>query len=146
MTDDQHVVAAIIDTVVPGAETDPSGAPGALEAGALNLIYDRFYPALDYLDSVIFLVERTAIQEFSASFEDLDLEQRQQVLLAAQETLPFLRHLYRFIKSVFFADLHGGVGSDYVDFPGPNLGYVEHPDFSFRRPMSQEKSDDGNLP
>lgn len=145
-TDKQRTVAAIVDTVVPGPESDPAGGPGALEAGALNLIYDRFYPAWDYLDSVVVLVDHTARQEFSATFEELELEQREQVLLEAQELLPFLRHLYRFIRGVFFADLHSGTGSDYLGFPGPNLGYIEHPDFSFRRPMSEELSDDGNLP
>jgi len=146
VTEEQRVLAAIIDTVVPGSTSDPTGAPGALEAGALNLTYDDFYPVRPYIAAMVQLIQLQADRRHGSAFDDLTLEQREGVLWDTQELLPFLRHAYRFFRGVFFADLHGGVGSQYIDFPGPNLGYVDHPEFSYRRPMSEEMTEDGNMP
>lgn len=145
-TVEQQVVAAIIETVLPGAANDPAGEPGALEAGALNLAYDRFYPLRDYIPVVVQLVDAAADSGHGAGFVDLSQSEREAVLNEVQDSLPFLRHAYRFLRSVYFADLHGCVGSRALGFPGPNLGYVDHPAFSYRRAMSQERTEHGYLP
>lgn len=146
VTNEQQVIAAIIDTVLPAASSDPSGAAGAPEAGALNLSFDRYYPLRDFIPAIVLLVDGQARQTHGKAFAELDREPREALLAEVQESLPFLRHAYRFIRSVYYAALHGDVGSKALGFPGPNLGYVDHPDFSFRKPMSQELTSDGYLP
>ncbi len=143
---EQQVMAAIIETVLPGAATDPAGTIGALEAGALDLAYDRYYPLRDYIPVIVQLIEAAARSHGGGGFASLDRETREAILNEVQHSLPFLRHAYRFIRSVYYADLHGCVGSRELGFPGPNLGYVNHPAFSYRRPMSQERTPDGHLP
>lgn len=141
-----RTVAAVIETIVPGAATDAEGGPGALEAGALNLVYDAFYPVRPYLAPMVALLDAQARQRHGAPFAELAAPEREALLASVQETLPFLRHAWRFVRGVFFADLHDATGSTWLGFPGPNLGYVDHPEFSFRRALSDEETRDGNLP
>ena len=37
-------------------------------------------------------------------------------------------------------------GSRWIGYPGANLGYIDHPDFTLGRPVCRELTEDGNLP
>lgn len=143
---DQAVLASIADTIVPGEAADPGGGPGALDCGALSLIYDRFYPVRAYIPLILTAVQAEAQRQYDAPFEMLGQAEREAVLRTIQHTFPVLRHAYRFIRSVYFAGLHDATGLHALRFPGPNLGYIGHPEFSFRRPLAAERTPNGIMP
>jgi len=145
-TDEERVVALIVDTVVPGSASDPSGVPGALDCCALNLIYDAFFPFTDYLPLILPAVEGVAQDRFSRSFDACCLEDRTEVLARVEEVLPVVRLAYRFIRSAFYGAAYTMRGTKWVRWPGPNLGYAEHPDLSFGEPLCEELTAYGNLP
>jgi hypothetical protein len=145
-TDAERTLAAVLDTVVPGPDVDPLGAPGALEACGLNLMLDDAYPFRSYAPLIATLMDQTARQAHGKVFVELAYEQRLEVLVLAEEKLPLLRLAYRAIRSAFYGGAYNGVGLDYLGYPGPNLGYRHLPDFSFRRPVCREASDTGWLP
>ena len=147
LTNDEKKVAAIVDTVVPGKDVDPDGVPGARESCALNLIYDEFYPFVQVLPSLLLLVDTLAGQlHDNKKFMECTLKERTQVLQKAEGTLPLIRLAYRFIRSTFYASNYNMVGAAHIKWPGPNLGYTEHPDFTFGEPLARELTKDGNLP
>jgi len=146
LTDDEKKVAAIVDTVVPGKDVDPDGIPGARESCALNLIYDEFYPFVQALPFMLLLVDTKASALYSKKFMECTFKERTKVLQEAEETLPLIRLAYRFIRSTFYASTYNMVGAAHLNWPGPNLGYTEHPDFTFGKPLSRELTKDGNLP
>ena len=57
-----------------------------------------------------------------------------------------MRLAYRFIRSAFYGAAYTMRGTMYMQWPGPNLGYQGHPEMSFYEPLSEEATDDGNLP
>jgi len=145
-SEEERVIALLVDTVVPSAATDPDGVPGALDCCALNLIYDAFFPFQDYLGLIIPALKALAEQDFGRAFVDCDLEQRTEVLRQAEETVPIIRLAYRFIRSTFYGAAYTMRGTEYMGWPGPNLGYLDHPELSFREALADELTDDGNLP
>jgi len=145
-TDVERTLAAILDTVVPGPELDPEGAPGALEACGLNLMLDDGFPFRAYAPMIATLMDQTARQAHGKAFLELGYEPRLDVLVKAEDKLPLLRLAYRAIRSAFYGGAYNGLGLDYLGYPGPNLGYRHLPDFSFRRPVCTEASTTGWLP
>ena len=146
MTADEKTVAAIVDTVVPGPASDPDGYPGALDTCALNLIYDEFYPFVSALPFLLALVNKKADNTYGVKFVELDLVKRTAVLKESESALPLMRLAYRFIRSAFYAANYNMVGAQHFGWPGPNLGYTEHADFTFNKAVSKELTKDGNLP
>ena len=146
LSEEELTVAAIVDTVVPGSDVDPRGAPGAREACALNLIYDEFYPFVVALPAMLLLVNTLAQNTYSKKFLQCSLEQRTKVLTQSENTMPLIRLAYRFIRSAFYATTYNIVGAKYLNWPGPNLGYKTHAEMSFNKPVSKELTKDGNLP
>jgi len=146
LTDDEKKVAAIVDTVVPGEDVDPDGIPGARESCALNLIYDEFYPFVQALPFMLLLVDTKAGSLHGKTFMECTFNERTKVLREAEDSLPLIRLAYRFIRSTFYASTYNMVGAAHLNWPGPNLGYTDHPDFSFNAPLSRELTRDGNLP
>ena len=146
VTDDEKTVAAIVDTVVPGPASDPDGYPGALDTCALNLIYDEFYPFVSALPFLLALVDKKADNKYGVKFVQLDLVKRTEILRASESALPLMRLAYRFIRSAFYGAAYTMRGTEYMGWPGPNLGYLDHPELSFREALADELTDDGNLP
>ena len=146
ITDDEKTVAAVVDTVVPGPASDPDGYPGALDTCALNLIYDEFYPFVSALPFLLALVNKKAHNKYGVKFIELDLVKRTAVLKESESALPLMRLAYRFIRSAFYAANYNMVGAKHFGWPGPNLGYAEHKDFTFGKAVSKELTKDGNLP
>ena len=145
-SEEERLVALIVDTVVPSAASDPDGVPGALDCCALNLLYDGYFPFTDYLPLILPAVEGVAQEGFSRPFSQCDLDARTEVLAAVEELLPVVRLAFRFIRSTFYGAAYTMRGTEWVRWPGPSLGYAEHPELSFREALSEELTDDGNLP
>ncbi len=142
----EKTLAAILETVVPGAETDPEAAPGAIEACAMNLLSDGAFPFRENAQLISGLMDGLATAAHGVPFAALPPNEREPLLIEAQESLPLLRLAYRAIRSAFYGGAYNGVGLDYVGFPGPNLGYRHLPEFSFRKPVSKELTDEGWMP
>lgn len=144
-TNDEKVIAAVIDTIVPGKESDPTGAPGALDACAMNFVFDPFYPLAALVPVITALMQTLSRQSYSTDFLSLNLTQRTDVINKAEEATPALTLAFRFIRSIFYTDIYNRIGYDYIGFPGGNIGYI-YEDYSFKTPMAQEMTTDGNLP
>ncbi len=145
-TDTEKTLAAVLDAIVPGPTTDPEGTAGAVEACSLNVLLDATFPFLHYADMFATIIDGQAQDLHGAPFLQLTQDQRVDVLVAVQDTVPLLRLAYRAIRSAFFGGAYNGIGLDYVGYPGPNLGYRHVPEFSFRAPVCQELTADGRMP
>lgn len=145
LTHEEKTFAALADTTVPGRETDPSGAPGAVEACALNLVYDEKMPILQVAPLLVGLLDGAARDLYQRDFVDLNLEERTQTVLESEKRLPLLGYLLKLIRAAFYGGYFSDIGLKYLGYPGPNLGYVNL-GFSFGEKMSEELTTDGNLP
>ena len=143
-THEEKTMAAFADTVIPGPDNDPEGGPGALDTLALNMVYDRFYPFVAFAPLLTRILDQKATQVFELDFADCSFDQRTQVLLAVIEELPIFQMGFQFIKMAFYGGVYNEVGTDYVGFPGPSLGYD---DCSYGpEPLCEEATVDGNWP
>lgn len=145
-TDTERTLTAVLDAIVPGPQTDPEGTPGAVEACSLNVLLDATFPFLQYADMFATIIDSQSQDLHGGPFLSLTQDQRVDVLVAVQDTLPLLRLAYRAIRSAFFGGAYNGVGLDYVGYPGPNLGYRHIPESSFRAPVCRELTTDGRMP
>jgi len=145
-TDVERTLAAVLDTVVPGKETDPDGEPGALEACAMNIMVDEYYPFRAYADLFAALFDQLGDTEFGKTFVELDFDQRLAVVIKVQGQMPLLRLAYKAIRSAFYGGSYNGVGLDFLGYPGPNLGYRHLDEASFRKPMCKELTEKGWMP
>ena len=138
-TDVEKTLAALLDAVVPGGDSDPEGAAGAVEACAMNLLLDDAFPLREQAGLVAGLMDSLALTAHGQPFAALSIADRLVVLTEAEAALPLLRLAYRAVRSAFY-------GGAYMGFPGPNLGYRHLPEFSFREPVCRELTDTGYLP
>jgi hypothetical protein len=145
-TEVEKTLALVVDTVVPGPSIDPERAPGGLEACAVNLLLDDFYPFRPVAQQMAGFVELMSSGTYGKSFTDLTYDQRIEVLIRAQEQVPILRLAFRAIRSAFFGGAYNSVGLDYLGYPGPNLGYSQFEECSFRRPLCREMTETGWMP
>ncbi len=144
-TDDEKTVYAVCEAILPGTASDPSGAPGANDVGTMNVVYDKFYPAVQYLPPVIALINSAAWSKYNKKFYDLDMPGRTDVLAGIEGSLQIIDLLYEYMKAPFYVGILSDAGLRYMGFPGPNLGYRDE-DFSFFKPMSREMTPNGNRP
>jgi hypothetical protein len=142
----EETLAAVLDTVVPGPAEDPTGAPGALDACAMNLLLDDYYPFRQYVEVVAALVDSLGQEKHGAQFAALPLEQRVSVLVDAEKLLPVLRLAYRAIRSAFYGGAYNGVGLDWLGYPGPNLGYRHVAAAVAGKPVCKEMTTKGWMP
>ncbi len=142
----EQILAEVVNTIVPGAEIDPTGAPGGLDACAVNMLLDGNYPFKEQAAALATLMDLTAKGEYQKTFLECSYDQRLQVLLQAELSMPLLTMAYRAIRSAFFGGAYNGVGLDYMKYPGPNLGYRHIEECSFRRAVCQEMTKDGWMP
>lgn len=142
----EKILAAMVDTIVPGPDTDPAGDPGGLESCAINMLMDGNYPFREQAGILADLMDLLAQGDYQAGFLDITYEQRIQVLLKAEQSMPLLIMAYRAIRSAFFGGAYNGIGLEYMKYPGPNLGYRHIREASFRRAMCREKTEKGWMP
>lgn len=145
VTDDEKIVYALCDTIIPGRTSDPTGAPGAVDVGTMDFVYDKFYGVVQELPLVLPLFNGEAQQLYGKPLYELNLDQRTTVLKNVESILGLIDQIYMFIKGPFYIGIINNIGPEYMGDPGPNLGY-RNQDFSFYKPMSNEMTSDGNLP
>lgn len=144
-TVDEKTMQALADTVLPGSNSDPEGEPGALDAGALTVLFDKSYPAYQFIPLISYFLNTISGQTFGKDFYELELNERTQLLENVEKQVSYVSLLTKFIKGAFYAAFVNDVGYKYMEYSGPNLGYRET-DFSFNRQMSNEMTNDGSLP
>lgn len=141
---------AFLDTIIPGAGSDPEGGPGALEAGTLEYLErvesSKLFPIS--IDVIHFAATR-ALDTWAAlgwfkTFPALDRRARETCVRQLQ-FVPGVPFLLRLARAPFYTGAINRVGFDWVGYPGPNTGYA---DFSFRQTLARPEpgSVEGNLP
>lgn len=126
-TDVDRTILALARTAVPGGDEDPTGAPGAAEACALDVLYDPFYGFVTIASVVATDLDAHARLAGLESFRAGTLAQRTAILVERQQD-PALGLVYvaaiALCYIAFYADVVSSVGGTYIGFPGPSDGYV----------------------
>jgi len=119
-------LTAYVDTLVPGPTSDPEGTPGAVEAGAVDQLFEQLpYPAI--IPFVVADVTVAALLAHGSLFEALDYPRREAILVDAfAHPVRSVYHLIAFAVATgcFYADFRNHVGSAHMGLPGPSDGYL----------------------
>ncbi len=142
----QKILHAFCDAVIPGRNSDPEGSPGAVDVCSLNLLYDDSFMFKKIAPLIAEMIDRKATRIYRTSFWNLSLEKREKVIKEVLEEFPLLILVIKLVKSAFYAGGFSTEGLEYMGYPGSNSGYFNDPQFSFRKPVSREKTKDGNMP
>ena len=143
-----RLLIALAELLVPGYDTDPSGAPGAAQTCVLDLLYDDRYPAKGFVALIAGVIESKSKTLHAKSFTVLSIEQRMEVTLAVAKDLPPVAWFYKFIRSAYYTDDSTWLGLNYFGYrlPPDNQGWHKDPAFSLRKPVGKEMTDTGYLP
>ncbi|HAZ14274.1 MAG: hypothetical protein A2X86_18790 [Bdellovibrionales bacterium GWA2_49_15] len=141
---------ALYETIIPGAAFDPTGAPGAIEAGTVQFLAQTEksntlpIPVGLIRSYLRIALNLKAMWRYRKGFVHLNLAQRTEVAKRV-ERLPGIPLVYRLIRAPFYTASINRVGYDYLGYPGANRGYSDH---SFKMALSESHSRavDGNLP
>ena len=140
----ESTIAAFADTVIPGRADDPDGGPGALDAYALNMMYDQFYPFYEMVPGLVMFLDQTAQGVAGADFAECSFEERTEALMEVVDEVPLFQLGMQFVKMAFYGGIYNTVGTDYVGFPGGSRGYA---DYSYgSSPLCEEATEHGYLP
>jgi hypothetical protein len=139
---DGHVVAAFVDTIVPGKHRDPKGTPGALDVGAAGMFFDPDLPALKLVPLLVTFLDGGANRLFNNDFDQLRPDQRDAVVDDSLANFPPLEFAVQLAKLAYFSSDGGQAAMKY---PGPNAGYWQDPDFTYGVALTREITKDGNL-
>jgi hypothetical protein len=151
--DVRATMAAFADTIVPGPAGGADRQPGALEAGALEEIYDDFYGAngtfpllhADLQVATLRVLGRLTEFDLSLAYRD-----RERVLIDRFEAPPAgggpLYVIYQGVAALVYLTYHGtarsNLGPRYIGFPPHSRGYWPHHSYGVRfRGMTR----DGNF-
>ena len=141
-TEEGWAIAAFVDTIMPGAHRDPTGAPGGIDAGAPGMFFDPELPAYEFVSLLVGFLDGVAANQFPGqTFAASTTDERDEVVETAVGALDLMELAIQLVKLATFA----AEGSTcHLGYPGPNLGYRDDPDFSFGEAMSTEVTTDGN--
>lgn len=121
---EKETMECIADTVVPPTFEENEWKPGAVDAGAWELIKDPFYGVNRFIPRITWDIDIFCYFRYGMRFIDLDYEEREQVLLDREirgglfRTLaPVYRMSINVAKIAFFGGVINRVGTDYVGFP-----------------------------
>lgn len=142
-TPEGRTIAVFCDTVIPGSHRDPTGAPGAIDAGAAALFFDPELPALAFVPLLVAYLDLVANNAHGVPFAHLAAGDRDAVLDTALASLDLLDFAVQLAKLAFFSTAAAGC---WLGYPGANAGYVDDPDFSYGVALADELTTDGNLP
>ncbi|MBI2889850.1 MAG: hypothetical protein HYY13_03590 [Nitrospirae bacterium] len=140
---EEEKLLMLADTIVPGGKADPRGLAGAVEACPLEPLYDPMLPLALAAPLVVSFLDDQAKQKYGAEYVKLGLPERTEVTRAVEATSPLFGYLLKFIRGIYYTS---AVAYEAIGFPGNNLGYINHPDFSLRRPLGEGMTEDGNMP
>ncbi len=136
-------LAVFVDGLVPGAHLDPLGKPGALDVGVPGMFFDPELPAARFVTLLVAVLDTVASKLVpGATLGTLPPERREEAVdkVMEEELLGFAAQL---VKLGYYSST---TAACLLGYPGPNAGYIAHPSFSFRAPMSTELTTDGNYP
>lgn len=141
-----HAIACLCDTVIPGAYRDPTGAPGAIDAGVPALFFDRALPAAGLVALIRAVLDGVATEVGGRPFARISIEQRETALQLALDRVPEAEFAVQLVRLGYFAS---PIAARHLGYPGANPGYRNDPDFSFGdEPLATEVTlaTDGNYP
>ena len=137
-------MAAFADTIVPGPAGGADRHPGALEAGAVEEIYDDFYGASGTFPFLHIDLQATTPQVLGriATFDlDLPYADRERVLIDRLEAPPDggggpLYVIYQGVAILVYLSYYGtarsNLGPRYIGFPPHSDGYWPHHSYRLR--------------
>lgn len=119
------LLGSYLSTLVPGPGDDPSGGPGAVEAGAI----DQLVAQAPYV--IPFLVADLTTATLAAHgqpFPALGYPEREALVVEAFADPT--RSVYHLIAlaigaGTFYGDFRNRAGGDWLGFPGPADGYLD---------------------
>lgn len=121
----RRTLQAYVSTLVPGPGDDPEGAPGAVEAEAVEQIEAQVPYVIPLL---VTDVNGAALAAHGVPFADLDYAAREALLIDAfAEPSRSALHLVALAVGAgsFYGDFRNHVGGSYIGFPGPSDGYLD---------------------
>jgi hypothetical protein len=118
-------LAAYVSTLVPGPGDDPTGSPGAVEAGGV----DALVAHVPYvIPLVVADVDAAALAAHGQPFASLTYAQREPLLVAAfadPSRSPYHLIALAIGAGAFYGDFSTRVGGTHLGFPGPSDGYLD---------------------
>jgi hypothetical protein len=142
-TEEGWTVAAFVDTVVPGAHWDPTGAVGGIDVGVPGMFFDPELPAAEFVGVLVGFLDSVAAGSFEGeTFAFLTSEQRIMALDQAM-TLDLMGLAVQLAKLGYYSSADAAC---HLGYPGANPGWVDDEDFSFGVAMATEITEDGNHP
>jgi hypothetical protein len=150
---DTSTFRAFIDTVVPGRSSDPTGAPGSLDAGAFEFLEEvekmKLLPISLHVVQLL-LTQALAAMSVARHFQPfwaLSLEDRTRIVASIQNvSIVPMPLLLRLMRAPFYTGPISRVGFDYLGYPGPNSGYVGDHSFGAALSWPEPGSVAGNMP
>ncbi len=143
-TDEGYVIAAFVDTIVPGAHRDPKAVPGGIDVDAPAMFFDESLPAYQFVPLLVSMLNSKSYVAFDGrGFAALTYDEREQVVVILLDALAIAEFAIQLAKLAYFSS---APVAKHLGYPGPNPGYYDHPDFSFGKAMATEITTDGNLP
>lgn len=148
-TAEGRTIAAFLDTVIPGKHRDPTGAPGALDVNAAKEFFDPDTPVKQFVPLLVLVLDSVSQSEFDRTFVQLKPQYREQVLEKIGAQVPESEFAIQIAKLAYYASDEAAA---HLGYPGANAGYINHPQFSFRKEMSKplastlNPAHPGNLP
>ena len=143
---EKETMKALADTIIPGPISDPEGSVGGVEAGALEVLYDPYYGLRPFIGIISIDLNLASFWWYRKLFKNLGLRQRTRIILF-KDYFSLIKPVYEqaeiLVKLAFYGAIINDVGTDYISFPGPSLGYY---DYSLNRKFADEATEDGNLP
>lgn len=126
-THQRETMESIADTAVPPTFELEDGQwkrkPGAVDAGAWELITDPFYEVSSSIPYITWDIDSFCYSKYGKRFIDLDYEDREQVLVDREVHGGFLGILapayqmtINVAKIAFFGGIINRVGTDYIGF------------------------------
>lgn len=118
------LLRAYVSTLVPGPGDDPSGAPGAVEAGAVEQLRAQ---APYIIAPLVADLTGAALAAHRKPFAELTYAQREKLLVdafASPQRAPY--HLIGLAvgAGTFYGDFRNRVGGTWMGFPGESYGYL----------------------
>ncbi|MBT3224276.1 MAG: hypothetical protein HN348_34845 [Proteobacteria bacterium] len=143
-TEEGWAIAAFVDTIMPGAHRDPTGAPGGIDAGAPGMFFDPELPAYEFVPLLVGFLDGVAANKFPGeTFATIATDERDEVVETAVAALDLMELAIQLVKLATFSS----EGSTcHLGYPGPNAGYFDDPHFTFGEAMATEVTSDGNYP
>jgi hypothetical protein len=142
----KETMLAISDVIVPGAKNSSDKSQGAVDACALDIIYDPFFGLEKYIAFLVISIDWSSLWRFGGLYKNLDFDERTFILQLKEEKSWFLKKGYKGLiilaKLAFYGGYKNSIGLEYIGFPDANPGYH---DFSHEKVFAKEKTVDGNM-